>query len=159
LCRRVVIVQRRDARTLIAIKREVGYASTLQYLRAEAPAVVEQQFVEIRTSDLIAVADTEIGVVGKPERRYRVVRIGYELGTGLVDANAMNGVADSKPVKQWQIQRKQRFPDVEARKTLFFQNDDMFVLLRKQRSNGRAGGTTADNKHIAFTRVRHRRCH
>jgi hypothetical protein len=41
----------------------------------------------------------------------------------------------------------------------FFQDDDVFVLLREQCGNGRAGGTTADNNHIAFTTVCHRRCH
>jgi hypothetical protein len=71
----------------------------------------------------------------------------------------MNFIANPKPVKQRQIQREQRFTDVKARKMLLFQDNDVFVVLRKQSANGRAGGSTADNKHIAFTSVRHRRCH
>src|SRR5262249_34743357 len=69
LGRCAVIVQRHNARTLIAIKRDIGHASALQHLRAEAPAVVKQQFVELATPDLITVADAQIRILGKSKRR------------------------------------------------------------------------------------------
>ena len=56
--------------------------------------------------------------------------VGNKFGTGLVDTNAVNLVRYSQPIEQRQIQGKQQFTDMKARKTLLLQNDDVPVLLR-----------------------------
>jgi hypothetical protein len=38
---------------------------------------------------------------------------------------------------------------------LLFEHDDMPALLREQRGDGRSGGATADNEHVAFPVILH----
>ena len=73
-------------------------------------------------------ADAQIRVIRKTKCGGRIVFIRNEFGTGLVNADAVNVVGNTQSIKQRQIQRKQRLTDMEARKTLLLQNNDLLVF-------------------------------
>jgi hypothetical protein len=64
-------------------------------------------------------------------------------------ADALDFLRHAEPLEQWQIERQQRFADVETGVALLFQQHDIAPALRQQRSHGRAGRTGTDNSHFA----------
>jgi hypothetical protein len=89
----------RDARTMFRVKCNVRDVRALNHVRAKPTAVIKQQLVEVGSSDLVAVADTQVRIVGETKRRGRPVLIRDELCSGFVDAYASDLVGHAQKIK------------------------------------------------------------
>ena len=104
---------------------------------------------------MITVIDAQIRISIKAECRRLSVLIRDNFRAGLVYADAFDLLGNTKAFKERQIEREQRFSDVEPRKSIFFKYDDVPALLREQPGDGRPGRAAADNKHVAFSAILH----
>jgi hypothetical protein len=134
---------------------DLGHPCAFAHGCAEAAAVVEQQLVEIGAPDVITMIDAQIRIAVKAECRRLGVFIRDNLCTGLVHADALDLVGNTQAFKERQIKGEQRFSDVEPRESILFKYDDVPARLREQRGDGRPGGATAYNEHVAFSAILH----
>jgi len=143
---------------MVRVKCDVRDVRTLNYVRAKPTAVIKQQLVEVGSSDLVAVPDTQVRVVGETKRRGRPVLIRDELCTGFVYTYASDLVGHAQKIKQGQVERQQRFADMETRKMLFLQQDNGFTLPSEQRRDRGASGAATNHNDIALSTIFHCRC-
>src|SRR5437660_1287007 len=94
-------------------------------------------------------------IAGETECRRHTVFIRDHLSPRLVHANAPDILGDAQTIKQWQVQRQQRFANVETGELLLLQENDMLALLGKQRRDCGTGRPAADNEDIAFLKLSH----
>jgi len=134
---------------------DLGHPCAFAHGCAEEAAVVEQQFVEIGAPDVITMIDAQIRIAVKAECRRLGLLIRDNLCTGLVHADALDLVGNTQAFKERQIKGEQRFSDVEPRESILFKYDDVPARLREQRGDGRPGGATAYNEHVAFSAILH----
>ena len=105
-----LLFDRRDARPLAFIQRDIGDTHLLAHLGAEPPAVVEQQLVELRAPDLVAVADAQIRIVGKAERAGRFMRIGDEFRARFIHADVADLIGNAEPLEHGRLSGSSNSP-------------------------------------------------
>ena len=72
-----------------------------------------------------------------------------ELRAVLAHADALDLVAHAQALEQRQVQRQQRLADVKARMVFLLRDDHAPAALGEQGGDGRAGGSAAQDEHVA----------
>src|ERR1700693_1590564 len=73
-------VARPDRYASLVTELDLGHAHFLDHARTQTSTVVEQQLVEIRTPDVIAMLDLQVRIIGEEECRHPFVGVGNDLG-------------------------------------------------------------------------------
>jgi len=139
----------------LVTEHDVGHAHLLEHGRPQTSAVVEQQLVEIRTPDVIAILDRQVWIIGEEECRRPFVGVGDNLGTRLVNADAPDVLGDAEAIEQGQIEGQKRFTDVESWKPLLLQHNYVLALFGEKRRDGRPGRTTTNDEHVTLAPISH----
>ena len=131
------------------------HAAALDRARALAHRIAEQDVVELRAAHLVGGRIGLVPCIREIEHRRPVVPGRHELHAILRHADGLDFLGHAQALEQLQVQRQQRFADVEARMTRFFEQHDVASLLREQGGDRRPGGAATDHQDFASGLSRH----
>jgi len=118
-------------------------------VRAAFPGVFEEHLVEVLAPHLIGVRRAVSQGTRESKRIVATVILGFEIRTGLENAQGSHLVEDPKAFEYWQIHRQKRFADVETRMMGLLQRNHLVAAPGQQSGCGTARGAAANHGHVA----------
>ena len=105
--------------------------------------------IEVGPLHLVAV---RVAFVGRERERKLHAGPGSvrdEFRARLKDAHRVDFLAHAEPVEDLEVERQERFPDMEARMLVLLDHDHVRAAFGEQSRRGGARGSAADDEHVA----------
>ena len=133
---------------------DVARTASFDDLGARACGTPDENLVEFGAPDLIRICQGLVPGMRKLELLVPSVVGRNEFRTPLLHADGAHLLGHAEPLEQRQVGRQQRLADVKARMARFFEHHDAVAAFGEQSRRGRAGGSAADDQHVAGPRER-----
>ena len=119
-------------------------------LGAALAGMIEKQFIELGSRDLVGAIASRFKAVFKIELRAPASAGGHDLASVFWDERAIELFTDAKSIESLNAKRKKRFANMKARKFLAFENNDAASSSCEQRGGRASSWAAADDGDVIY---------
>ena len=130
-------------------KCDIGHAGALNDFDTLGGCVFEQDMIEFRTPNLKRIIQMPMPSIGESEEARIFMMGGHKFDSELRHPDLFDLFANAQSVEERHIGRQQRFTDMKARVAVLIDQDHGLPALGKQRRDGGAGWSSADDDDVA----------